>query len=168
MPRNKHPEYLTHINNALDEGGINTAARKAAFLAQLAHESGQLRYMKEIASGEAYENRRDLGNIYAGDGKRYKGRGPIQLTGRANYDAAGKALGLDLVNNPELVETPKIGFRTSVWFWNKHKLNDLADQNTPEAFRKITKKINGGYNGWEDRKNYWEKAKKVFEESQEE
>ncbi|CAF4185336.1 unnamed protein product, partial [Rotaria magnacalcarata] len=164
MPLNKHPEYLTHINNALVEGNINMPARKAAFLAQLAHESGQLRYMKEIASGEAYEGREDLGNNQPGDGKLFKGRGPIQLTGRANYAAAGKDLGLDLVNNPELVETPEVGFRTSVWFWNKRQLNKLADRNTLKDFRNITKKINGGNNGSADREKYWKQASKVLKE----
>ncbi|CAF1650790.1 unnamed protein product [Rotaria magnacalcarata] len=164
MPLNKHPEYLIHINNALVEGNINMPARKAAFLAQLAHESGQLRYMKEIASGEAYEGREDLGNNQPGDGKLFKGRGPIQLTGRANYAAAGKDLGLDLVNNPELVETPEVGFRTSVWFWNKRQLNKLADRNTLKDFRNITKKINGGNNGSADREKYWKQASKVLKE----
>jgi predicted chitinase len=162
MPGNKHPEYLKHINDAMNEGGINTPARQAAFLAQVAHESGQLVHMKEIASGKAYENRRDLGNIYPGDGKRFKGRGPIQLTGRTNYEAAGKALGEDFVNHPELMEKPENAFRTSVWFWNNRNLNDLADQNTEEAFKKITRKINGGYNGLEDRNNYWNKAKNAL------
>jgi predicted chitinase len=162
MSGNKHPEYLKHINDAMKEGGINTPARQAAFLAQVAHESGQLVHMKEIASGKAYENRRDLGNIYPGDGKRFKGRGPIQLTGRTNYEAAGKALGEDFVNHPELMEKPENAFRTSVWFWNNRNLNDLADQNTEEAFKKITRKINGGYNGLEDRNNYWNKAKNAL------
>jgi predicted chitinase len=162
MPGNKHPEYLKHINDAMNEGGINTPARQAAFLAQVAHESGQLVHMKEIASGKAYENRRDLGNIYPGDGKRFKGRGPIQLTGRTNYEAAGKALGEDFVNHPELMEKPENAFRASVWFWNNRNLNDLADQNTEEAFKKITRKINGGYNGLEDRNNYWNKAKNAL------
>jgi putative chitinase len=159
MPRCKHPEYLDNINAALEEGSINTCLRKAAFLAQLAHESGQLVYMEELASGEAYEGRKDLGNTQPGDGKRFKGRGPIQLTGRANYRAAGQALGLDLEASPEQVKTPYVGFRTSVWFWTTRKLNDLADQGTLESFRQITKKINGGTNGAADREEYWGKAK---------
>lgn len=162
MPRCKHPEYLQNINDALVEGAINTCHRQAAFLAQLAHESGQLVYMEELASGEAYEGRKDLGNTQPGDGKRFKGRGPIQLTGRANYRAAGKALGIDLEANPEQVKTPYVGFRTSVWFWTTHKLNDLADQGTLESFRKITKKINGGTNGQADREEYWGKAKNAL------
>jgi putative chitinase len=162
MPHCKHPDYLHYINAALEEGSINTGARKAAFLAQLAHESGQLVYMEELASGEAYEGRKDLGNTKPGDGKRFKGRGPIQLTGRNNYRAAGEALGLDLEGHPDSVKKPEVGFRTSVWFWTTHKLNTLADQNTLEAFRKITKKINGGTNGQEDRENFWNRAKKVL------
>ena len=162
MPNCKHPEYLSHINAALVEGSINTCQRKAAFLAQLAHESGQLVYMEELASGAAYEGRLDLGNTQPGDGKRYKGRGPIQLTGRANYRSAGKALGLDLEGNPELVKTPAVGFRTSVWFWTSHKLNELADVGTLEGFRQITRRINGGTNGQADRENYWSKAKNAL------
>lgn len=162
MPRCRHPEYLSYINDALVEGSINTCQRKSAFLAQLAHESGQLVYMEELASGEAYEGRTDLGNTQPGDGKRYKGRGPIQLTGRANYRAAGKALGLDLEGNPELVKTPAVGFRTSVWFWTTKGLNALADVGTLDAFRQITRRINGGTNGQADREEYWAKAKTVL------
>lgn len=162
MPKCKHPEYLAHINAALVEGSINTCQRKAAFLAQLAHESGELVYMEELASGAAYEGRLDLGNTQPGDGRRYKGRGPIQLTGRANYRAAGKALGLDLEGKPELVKTPEVGFRTSVWFWTVNQLNDLADIGTLDAFRKITRKINGGTNGQADREYYWGQAKSAL------
>ncbi|CAF3807024.1 unnamed protein product [Rotaria socialis] len=162
MPNSKHPEYLSHINAALVEGSINTCHRKAAFLAQLAHESGQLVYMEELASGAAYEGRLDLGNTQPGDGVRFKGRGPIQLTGRANYREAGRALGIDLEANPQIVATPAVGFRTSVWFWTKHNLNALADAGTLAAFRQITRKINGGTNGQADRENYWAKAKSAL------
>ncbi|CAF1004191.1 unnamed protein product [Rotaria sordida] len=162
MPRCKHPEYLKNINAAMKEGSINTCARKAAFLAQIAHESGELVYMEELASGQAYEGRKDLGNTEKGDGRRFKGRGPIQLTGRANYRAAGKALGLDLVNHPEKVKTPEVGFRTSVWFWTARKLNTLADKNTLASFRMITKRINGGTMGQADREKYWGRAKKTL------
>ncbi|UJR32456.1 hypothetical protein I4U23_019918 [Adineta vaga] len=162
MPRCKHPEYLRHINNAMREGSINTCARKAAFLAQIAHESGELVYMEELASGAAYEGRKDLGNTEKGDGKRFKGRGPIQLTGRANYKAAGKALHLDLINHPEQVKTPEVGFRTSVWFWTTRKLNVLADPNTLASFRSITRRINGGSVGQVDREKYWARAKKTL------
>jgi putative chitinase len=162
MPNCKHPEYLNNINDALIEGSINTCLRQAAFLAQLAHESGQLVYMEELASGAAYEGRTDLGNTQPGDGKRFKGRGPIQLTGRANYRAAGQALGIDLEAHPEQVATASVGFRTSVWFWTTRKLNALADQGTLESFRQITKKINGGTNGQADREQFWAKAKNAL------
>lgn len=162
MPRCKHPSYLKNINAAMKEGSINTCNRKAAFLAQLAHESGELVYMEELASGTAYEGRKDLGNTHKGDGKRFKGRGPIQLTGRANYRAAGKALHLDLENHPEQVKMPEVGFRTAVWFWTTHKLNALADQKTLASFRMITKRINGGTNGQAAREKYWARAKKTL------
>ncbi|CAF1327911.1 unnamed protein product [Rotaria magnacalcarata] len=90
MPNCKHPEYLSHINAALVEGSITTCHRKAAFLAQLTHESGQLMYMEEIASGAAYEGRKDLGNTQPSDDKRSKGRGPIQLA-VTSWTANGKA-----------------------------------------------------------------------------
>jgi predicted chitinase len=151
----KADQYLPHINRAMAEAGINTPQRQAAFLAQLGHESGGLRYMEEIASGAAYEGRRDLGNTQPGDGTRYKGRGPIQLTGRANYRAAGKALGLDLEGNPRQAASPEVGFRTAAWFWNSRNLNSLADKGD---FRGITKRVNGGYNGLADREAYYRRA----------
>lgn len=159
MTQCAHPEYLDYINSALVEGEIGTCARQSAFLAQVAHESGQLKYMEELASGEEYENRTDLGNAQPGYGKKYKGCGPLQLTGRANYRAAGQALGLDLENNPDQVATPAVGFRTSVWFWGNRGLNALADQNTLTAFRQITREINGGTNGQADREMLWTRAK---------
>jgi predicted chitinase len=155
----KAQEYLPHLNNAMAEAGINTPRQKAAFLAQLAHESGEFRYMEEIASGAAYEGRRDLGNTQPGDGVRFKGRGPIQLTGRANYAAAGKALGLDLVNNPKSAATPEVGFRTAAWFWKTRGLNSLAEAGN---FREVTRRINGGYNGLSSREAYYRRALNVL------
>lgn len=152
-------QMLPHLNKAMIEGGINTPKRQAAFLAQLAHESGQLRYMEEIHDGSNYEGRKDLGNIYPGDGKRYKGRGPIQLTGRYNYRAAGKALGIDLENNPTRAADPDVGFRIAVWFWNSRNLNAAADKGD---FNYITYRINGGYNGKADRERYYAKALQVL------
>ncbi len=154
---------LTPLNNAMAWGQINTCRRQAAFLAQIAHESAELRYMEEIASGAAYEGRRDLGNTQPGDGKRYKGRGPIQLTGRTNYRNAGNALGINLEANPTLASSnPEIGFKVSIWFWNSRGLNALADQGTDSSFKEITRKINGGYNGLADRQKYWARAKQVL------
>lgn len=144
----KAREVAPHLNNAMREAGINTPARQAAFIAQLGHESGNFRYSEEIASGRAYEGRRDLGNTQPGDGERFKGRGYIQLTGRANYAAAGRALGLDLVNNPELAARPENAARIAAWYWNSRGLNARADAGD---FDGITRAINGGYNGKADR-----------------
>jgi predicted chitinase len=151
--------YLPHLNNAMAEAGINTKQRQAMFLAQLAHESGEFRYMEEIASGAAYEGRRDLGNTQPGDGTRFKGRGPIQLTGRANYRAAGQALGIDLENNPRRAADPDVGFRTAAWFWKSRGLNSLAEAGN---FREVTRRINGGYNGLSDRQQYYNRALSVL------
>jgi predicted chitinase len=155
----KRDAYLPFIHQAMQEFEITSYLREAAFLAQLAHESGELRYMEEIASGAAYEGRANLGNTQPGDGKRYKGRGPIQLTGRANYERYGGLLGLDLINNPTIAATPEVGFRIAGQFWQLNGLNALADQ---QDIRQITKRINGGYNGLDDRIKYYERAKKVL------
>lgn len=155
----KAAEYLPLLNAAMAEAQINTPQRQAAFLAQVAHESAQLRYFEELASGAAYEGRKDLGNTQPGDGRRFKGRGPIQLTGRANYRAAGQALGLDLEGNPKMAAQPDVGFRTAGWFWNKKDLNTLADSGN---FREITRRVNGGYNGMADRERYYAAAKKAL------
>jgi predicted chitinase len=155
----KRADYLPFIQQAMAEFDITSYLRETAFLAQLAHESGELRYMEEIASGAAYEGRADLGNTQPGDGKRFKGRGPIQLTGRANYAKYGGLLGLDLVNNPTVAATKEVGFRIAGQFWKLNGLNELADQ---QQFKAITKRINGGYNGLDDRIKYYERAKKVM------
>jgi predicted chitinase/LysM repeat protein len=155
----KAEQYLPHLNKAMAEANINTPQRKAMFLAQLAHESGELRYMEEIASGAAYEGRKDLGNTQPGDGKRYKGRGPIQLTGRANYRAAGKALGIDLEGNPTRAKDPDVAFRIAGWYWSSRNLNTYADAGN---FREVTRRINGGYNGLADREKYYRRAQNVF------
>ncbi len=152
-------EMLPHLNAAMQEAGINTPRRQAAFLAQLAHESGEFRWMEEIASGAAYEGRLDLGNTQPGDGVRFKGRGPIQLTGRSNYRAAGQALGIDLENNPRRAADPDVGFRTAAWFWNSRNLNQLADAGN---FDGITRRINGGFNGKAERDAYHARALQVL------
>lgn len=128
---------------------LATPLRLAHFMSQLIHESGSFRYMEEIASGAAYEGRDDLGNTQPGDGKRFKGRGPIQLTGRANYRRVGRALGIDLENNPTIAAVPSIGLLTACYFWSDAGLNELADADNVE---KITRRINGGLNGYADRK----------------
>jgi predicted chitinase len=142
--------YLPFMEQAMNEFQINTPNRAQMWLAQVGHESGSLRYMQEIASGAAYEGRRDLGNTQPGDGRRYKGRGPIQLTGRANYTAAGKALGLDLINHPEIAAQPRNAFRVSAWWWWQAGLNPISDRRDVLA---ATRRINGGTNGLTDRQN---------------
>ncbi|WP_223756616.1 LysM peptidoglycan-binding domain-containing protein [Myxococcus sp. RHSTA-1-4] len=155
----KAEQYLPYLNQAMAEANITTPQRKAAFLAQLAHESGELRYMEEIASGAAYEGRRDLGNTQPGDGVRYKGRGPIQLTGRANYRAAGNALGIDLEGNPTRAKDPDVAFRIAGWYWSSRNLNTYADAGN---FREVTRRINGGYNGMASREAYYRRALDTF------
>jgi putative chitinase len=154
--------YLRPLNAAMREAGITSARRMAAFLAQVGHESAELRYWEELASGAAYEGRKDLGNTEPGDGVRYKGRGPIQLTGRANYRAAGAALRVPLEARPELAATPDVGFRVAGWYWGSRALNGLADAGTLEAFRAITQRVNGGQNGAEQRERYWRTALAVL------
>lgn len=152
-------EFAAPLNATMVKFYIDNPLREAAFIAQLAHESGELRYVHEIASGEAYEGRKDLGNTEPGDGKRFKGRGLIQITGRTNYAACGSALVLDLINHPELLETAENACMSAGWFWAGHGLNALADK--PD-FLLITKRINGGTNGWQQRLAYYEKAKQVM------
>lgn len=151
----KAAEVAPGLNAAMQEAGITTPERQAAFVAQVAHESGNFRYSEEIASGRAYEGRRDLGNTQPGDGERFKGRGYIQLTGRANYAAAGRALGLDLVNHPELASRPENAGRVAAWFWNSRGLNAKADAGD---FAGITRSINGGQNGAADRNRRFQVA----------
>lgn len=151
--------FLKPLNDAMQEFNINTPLRQAAFLAQIAHESGSLLYVKEIASGAAYEGRKDLGNTQAGDGKRYRGRGLIQITGRVNYTQLMMALDIDCVEHPEVVETPGNACRSAAWWWNNRKLNELADK---KEFVRITKIINGGTNGLADRQQFYERALKVL------
>lgn len=151
--------YLPIINGWMEHFGISTPLRMAHYLAQIAHESGELKYTKEIASGKAYEGRKDLGNTQEGDGVKFKGRGLIQITGRANYTAYAKYCKFDVVGSPELLERPLGAVKSSMWFWNTHGLNKLADQDNLLA---VTKTINGGTNGLESRKKYLERAKKYL------
>ena len=134
-------------------GWFDTPLRFAHALAQLGHESGGFRYMEEIwgptAAQKGYEGRADLGNTVAGDGYRYRGRGPIQITGRANYRTYGRALGIDLERRPELASAPSIGLQVSAAYWTARGINAIADRDDVEA---VTRAINGGLNGLSDRK----------------
>jgi predicted chitinase len=154
-------KLLPDLTAAMDMAQIDTPLRVAAFLAQLGTESGDLAYFEEIASGDAYEGRcKDLGNCQPGDGRRFKGRGPIQLTGRGNYrkftQEVGSKYGVDFEKNPELVAEPKWGFMAAAWFWNMRKLNTFADKGD---FQAITYRINGGCNGADDRDKKYEFAR---------
>ena len=153
--------YAVPLFEAMEEFGIDTPMRQSAFIAQVAHESGSLRYVRELASGDAYEGRKDLGNTQPGDGVRYKGRGLIQITGRANYRACSVGLFGDerLLEHPEILEQVVEACRSAAWFWQSLDLNKLADIG---AFRPITKAINGGYNGWDDRLAHYQRAVAVL------
>ncbi len=150
------PSFIAPLNAAMQEYHINSPIRQAAFIAQIAHESGELRYVEEIASGIAYEYRKDLGNTQPGDGMKFKGRGLIQITGRNNYHECGKALGVDLITNPELLETNDLACRSAAWFWASRGLNDLADKGD---INRICRRINGGLNGYQERLVYHARAK---------
>lgn len=150
---------VLRLNKYAKEFGIDSPQRWAHYLAQIAHESMELRYSEEIASGKAYEGRKDLGNIYKGDGVRFKGRGLMQITGRYNYADYGSYSGYNLLKNPELLCKPVGAIRSSMWAWWRKGLNALADR---DDFATITKRINGGTNGWNSRKKYLAKAQEVL------
>lgn len=135
---------------------INTPLRIAHFLAQCAKESDGFRTMEEYATGGAYEGRKDLGNTLPGDGVRYKGRGPIGLTGRGNYKRVGDILGIDLINNPERAAEPAVGLLTACEFWKEKNINPVADRDNVIS---VTHLVNGGENGLADRKMYLARAK---------
>ena len=151
------------LNAAMVRYQIIGSKRVAAFIAQIGHESGQLKYVKEIwgptVAQAKYEGRKELGNTVAGDGSKYRGRGLIQITGRANYMTCGEALGLDLINHPELLEKPQHACMSAAWFWASRGLNTLADAG---QFDKITQRINGGQNGAADRQTLYARALKVL------
>ncbi|PAA40454.1 chitinase [Pseudomonas fragi] len=155
--------FVPVLNAAMGHYQIVGTKRVAAFIAQIGHESGQLKYVKEIwgptAAQAKYEGRKDLGNTVAGDGSKYRGRGLIQITGRANYMAFGEALGLDLIKQPELLEKPQHACMSAAWFWATKGLNTLADA---DQFDKITRRINGGQNGAADRQALYARALKVL------
>ena len=159
-PKHIIAPFVDPLNAAMKEFEIDqTGPREAMFIAQLCHESGGFRYVEELASGKAYEGRKDLGNTEPGDGVRFKGRGLIQITGRENYRACGDALGVDLLSDPALLESPDLACRSAAWFWAKHGLNELADKGD---FQHITRRINGGLNGWKDRVAFYDKAQEVL------
>ena len=132
--------YAANISETAAEFEINTASRLAAFIAQLAWETAHFRTLVEYASGDDYEGRRDLGNTEPGDGRRFKGRGAIQLTGRANYAKYGEILGVDLIADPERAKDPDLAFRIAGLYWSDHNCNAMMDA---RDFDQVTKAING-------------------------
>ncbi|MBC3375815.1 glycoside hydrolase family 19 protein [Pseudomonas sp. SWRI92] len=155
--------FAPALNTAMGRYQIIGRERVAAFIAQIGHESGQLRYVRELwgptPAQVRYEGRADLGNTRPGDGFRFRGRGLIQITGRANYAECGEAMGLDLISHPELLKQPEWAAKSAAWFWSTRGLNGLADAG---AFDKITSRINGGQNGAADRRALYERALEVL------
>ena len=146
--------FLNYINATMKEYNINTCKRKLHFLAQIRVESGEFAYLKEIADGSAYEGRKDLGNTRPGDGKRFKGRGLIQITGRKNYTAYGSYKGINFTdgsNNTKL-EKKQYAVDSAGWYWSKHLNIDLNNMADNDDLIYITYRINGGFNGFNDRK----------------
>ncbi len=159
--------FASALTLAMEKYQINTRLRMAPFIAQVDHESAQFRYVRELG-GDQYLSKYDTGPLAArlgntpqadGDGQLYRGRGLIQITGRANYAACSEALGVDLISQPELLETPQYACLSAAWFWATKGLNTLADAG---EFDKITRRINGGQNGAADRKALYAVALKVL------
>ncbi|MBT0622996.1 glycoside hydrolase family 19 protein [Pseudomonas fluorescens] len=161
--------FLSALNTAMSRFQIGQPKRIAAFLAQVGHESGELRYVRELGSDQ-YLSKYDTGTLAArlgntpeadGDGQKYRGRGLIQITGRRNYLACSQALFGDdrLLGQPQLLEQPQWACESAAWFWQSNGLNELADK---DQFTTITRRINGGLNGLEDRLQVWARAKSVL------
>lgn len=164
IPVARAQKWADALTAAMAGGQINTRLRIAAFLAQIGHESGSLVYSKELGGPNyfaKYDGRKDLGNVHAGDGAKFCGRGLIQVTGRVNYLKASQALFGDdrLLKTPELLEQPEWAAKSAVWYWTTRNLNALADA---DRFTDITRAINGGTNGLEDRKARYKYALTVL------
>ncbi|TWR85120.1 glycoside hydrolase family 19 protein [Pseudomonas saxonica] len=159
--------FVPVLNTAMNRFQIVGSKRVAAFIAQIGHESGQFRYVRELGNDQ-YLSKYDTGSLAKrlgntpeadGDGQKYRGRGLIQITGRANYMMCGEALALDLINQPELLEKPQHACMSAAWFWASRGLNTLADAG---QFDTITRRINGGQNGAADRQALYARALKML------
>ncbi|WP_419794675.1 glycoside hydrolase family 19 protein [Pseudomonas palleroniana] len=161
--------FISALNSAMSNRQINTPQRAAAFLAQIGHESGELHNVRELGSDQ-YLSKYDTGPLASrlgntpeadGDGQKYRGRGLIQITGRRNYLACSQALFGDdrLLQQPQLLEQPRWACESAAWFWQSNGLNELADKG---QFTTITRRINGGLNGLDDRLQLWARAKAVL------
>lgn len=155
--------FLDPLTAAMAEFGIDTPARKAAFLANVGHESGGLHWTTEIwgptPAQRRYEGRHDLGNTQVGDGFKFRGRGLLQTTGRANYVVLSGHLGVDYLSDPDRLADPVDAARSAGFFWQSHDLNALADK---ADFPGCVRVINGGYNGLSERIALWNDAKKAL------
>jgi putative chitinase len=170
------PQLVEHMNGWFPDFGIDTPSELRHIIAQLAHESDSFNTLEEYASGRAYEGRIDLGNAVKGDGVRYKGRGPIQTSGRSNYKRLGEKKGMPnlYISNPELLATPNHGVWAACVFWDDRDLNTIA--NLPDTHKiwvkkknknmspieYITYRVNGGQNGIVSRKEFYERAKLII------
>jgi putative chitinase len=147
----------------LADYAITDPLRIAHFLAQICHESAGLRTTEEFADGSAYEGRADLGNVEPGDGRRFKGRGLLQLTGRSNYKIYGDALGIDLIENPEQAANPLTSLKIACLYWKRRDINPLCDADNLQA---VTRRVNGGLNGLDSRAEFLAKAKAALSQQQ--
>jgi putative chitinase len=160
-PLDRINEFLPHLNTYLPQYGIDTPIEVASFLAQVLHESGGFKWMREIwgptAAQLKYEGRADLGNTIKGDGKLFMGRGPIQLTGRKNYDRMSMDMFGDdrLLKNPDMLVLAQYGIWSSCIYWKWRKMDAIDDD---LSIKQETKKVNGGYNGLDDRQKYFNRA----------
>lgn len=164
----RNAKFIEPLNDLFQKSDVNTVKRVAGFLSQIGVESEEFLYVRELG-GNSYFNKydiqyapakaRELGNTSPGDGAKYKGRGLIQVTGKANYTACGKALGLDLVNHPELLEQPQYAVESAGWYWNSRNINAACDA---DDIVKITKLVNGGTTHLDRRTAYYNKAKSVL------
>src|SRR4051812_8202553 len=146
------------LGEAFARFDITTPRRAAMAVAQWGHESDHFKTATEYASGDSYEGRKDLGNTQKGDGRRFKGRGRIQITGRANYEAIAKALDIDCVNNPDLLAAPPNSERASGFWWSPHGCSAFCTHNASEG---LPRRINGGLNGFDERKLLYRLATQV-------
>lgn len=155
--------WVQPINDAMAKHEIITPWRQASFLAQIGHESGGLQWSRELwgptPAQAKYEGRADLGNTEPGDGSRFRGRGLIQITGRTNYAEVSKALGYDFLADPDALAEPDMAAESSAWWWQHHGCNEMADAGN---FLGVTRRINGGTNGYDDRLARWAQAKAVL------
>lgn len=164
--KSRNATFLAPLNDLFEKNKINTVNRIAGFLSQIGVESEEFLYVRELGNTAYFAKYepttqigKNLGNTQPGDGAKFKGRGLIQVTGRTNYTACGKALGLDLINHPELLEQPRYAVDSAGWYWSLRNINASCDADDIVA---ITKKVNGGTNHLDRRTAYYNKAKEVL------